>query len=76
MSQNSIYFTKYAEEKFYLLNRHHLYFTHEDIENCVKLPEKVEKRGAYFKAAKDGLKVIYKKEVGVIMIITFFPVKK
>jgi len=72
----SIYFTKYAEDKFHVLNKHGVYFTHEQIEDCIKLPEKVEKKGEYIEATKDGIEVIYKKEVGVIMVLTFYPIKQ
>ena len=72
---NSIYFTKYAEEKFFILNNHGIYFTHEQIEDCIKAPNKLEKNKKYFKAKKDNLAVIYKKEVGIIKILTFFPLK-
>ena len=70
-----LYFTKYAENKFDLLNKYKVYFTREQIEDTVKLPEKVSKKGAYLAARKDGVKVVYKKEGEVIKIITFYPVQ-
>ena len=70
-----IYFTKYAEQKFNILNKHKVYFTREQIEDVVKLPDKISKKGKYLAARKDNVKTIYKKENGVIRVITFFPVK-
>lgn len=70
-----LFFTKYAEEKFTLLNRHRVFFTREQIEETLKLPDKTAKKGAYLAARKDGLKVVYKKEGEMLKIITFYPVK-
>ncbi|OGF25172.1 hypothetical protein A2303_02395 [Candidatus Falkowbacteria bacterium RIFOXYB2_FULL_47_14] len=70
-----IHFTKYAEEKFDLLNKYKVYFTREQVEDAVKLPEKTGKKNGYLTARKDGIKVIYKREGNVIKIITFFPIK-
>ncbi|MFA4834076.1 MAG: hypothetical protein WC619_04515 [Patescibacteria group bacterium] len=70
-----LYFTKYAEKKFDILNKHKVYFTKEQVEETLKLPDKIGKRGKYLTASKDGIKVIYKKEGELIKIITFYPVK-
>jgi hypothetical protein len=70
-----LYFTKYAEKKFEILNKHKVYFTKEQIEEAVKLPDKIEKKGKFSSARKDNTKVIYKKEGEMINIITFFPTK-
>ncbi len=70
-----IYFTKYAEKKFDILNKHKVYFTREQVEDTVKLPDKVEKKGKYFRARKDDVKVVYKKENGAVKVITFYPVR-
>ena len=72
---NMLYFTKYAEKKFDILNKHKVYFTREQIENCLKLPDKSDKKGKYLSARKDNIKVIYKREGELIKIITFYPVK-
>jgi hypothetical protein len=71
-----IYFTKYANNKFELLNKYKVYFTREQVEDAVKLPDKIEKKGKYLGAEKDGVKVIYLKEGGVDKVITFYPVKQ
>ena len=70
-----IYFTKYAEKKFDILNKHKVYFTREQVEDTVKLPDKVEKKGKYFRVRKDDVKVVYKKENGAVKVITFYPVR-
>ena len=70
-----IYFTKYSENKFDILNKYKVYFTREQIEDTVKLPDKINKKGKYLAARKDDIKVVYKKNAGVIRVITFYPVK-
>ena len=70
-----LYFTKYAEQKFDILNRHKVFFTREQIEDTIALPEKQNKKGKLMTAQKEGIKVIYKKDNGILKIITFFPVK-
>ena len=70
-----IYYTIYADQKFDILNKHKVYFTKEQIEDCIASPEKQDKKGKYLSARKDGIKVVYKKEAGVIRIITFYPIK-
>ena len=70
-----IYFTKYAEKKFDILNKHKIFFTREQIEDVVSAPDKITKKGQYLAARKDGIKVVYSKQADVIKIITFYPVK-
>jgi hypothetical protein len=70
-----LYFTKYAEKKFDILNKYKVYFRREQIEEAVNLPDKYGKKGKYLTATKDGVKIIYKKEGEIIKIITFFPLK-
>ncbi len=68
------YFTKYAEKKFDILNKHKVYITREQVENCLATP-KTEKKGKYYLAKKDGVGVVFDKEGGEIRIITFYPIK-
>jgi len=70
-----LYFTKYAEKKFDILNKHKVYFTREQIEETLKLPDKTEKKGKYLTAQKNRIKVIYKREDEMTKIITFYPIK-
>ena len=76
-----IHYTKYAEEKFYILQKHGRQILKEDITAIVKIPENAhEKRGYWY---VDGAlppedecwEVVYKKEEGVLRIITFYPIK-
>ena len=70
-----IYFTKYAEQKFDILNKHKIFFTREQIEDVLLLPDKIRKKNKYFSAQKDNIKVIYKKNNEIIKVITFYPIK-
>ncbi len=68
------YFTKYAEKKFDILNKHKVYITREQVEDC--LAEKnLERKGKYYLAKKDGIGVVFDKQGGKIRIITFYPIK-
>jgi hypothetical protein len=70
-----LYFTKYAENKFDILNKHKVFFTREQIEDAIGSPDKTGKKAGLITAKKEGIKVIYKKEVDIIKIITFYPIK-
>jgi hypothetical protein len=69
------YFTKYAEQKFDILNKHKVYFTREQIEDTVGAPDKISKKGKLLIAQKEDIKVVYKKDEDILKIITFFPIK-
>ena len=69
------HFTSYAEKKFEILNRHKVFFTREQIEDTVGAPEKVSKKGKFYFAQKDGIKVVYQKDDEIIKILTFYPKK-
>ena len=68
-------FTKYAEQKFDILNKHKVFFTREQIEDVVNDPDKILKNKKYYFAEKDGIKVVYQKENELIKIVTFYPTK-
>ncbi len=70
-----LYFTKYANNKFEILNKHKVYFRREQVEETVKMSDKVKKKGRNYFAHKDGVGVVYEKEGGEIKIITFYPIK-
>ena len=70
-----LYFTKYAENKFDILNKHKIFFTREQVEDAVGAPDKIGKKGKLLTAQKESIKVIYKKEGDILKIITFFPIK-
>jgi len=69
-----IYYTKYGEQKFDILNKYKIYLTKEQIEEVVLFPKKVTIKNNYFFVKKENIEVIYKKEKGIIKIITFYPV--
>lgn len=70
-----IYFTKYSEQKFDILNKHKVYFTREDVLNTIKVPDKIKKKGKNFIYLRDGMAVILKNEEEITKIITFYPIK-
>jgi hypothetical protein len=69
------YFTKYAEQKFDILNKYKVFFTKEQVEDAVANAEKNSKKRKYLIAKKDEMAVVYKKEDEIIKIITFYPIK-
>lgn len=70
-----IHFTKYSDIKFDILNKHKVFYTREQIEEVINIPDKIEKHGKFYFATKDEVKVIYKKDGEIIKIITFYPIK-
>lgn len=68
-------FSKYAEEKFDILNKYKVFYTKEDIEEVVNNPEKVAKKNKLISAEKNNIKVLYKIELGKKKVITFYPIK-
>ena len=69
------YFTKYAEAKFDVLNKHKIFFTREQVQDAIACPDKAGKKNGHLTAQKENIKVVYKKEAEVIKIITFYPIK-
>jgi len=69
------HYTKYAEQKFDILNKYKVFFTKELVEDTIKTPDKIIKKKSHWTAHKDGVAVIYKKEGDIIKIITFYPIK-
>ena len=57
-------------------NKYKVYFTKEQIEDCLKLPDKTYKKGKYLANRKENIKVVYKKEDGMVKVVTFYPVKR
>ncbi len=70
-----LYFTKYAENKFTTLNKHKVYFTREQIEDAVNVPDQTSKKSIYQISHKENIGVIYTKESDTVKIITFYPIK-
>ena len=74
-----IIFTKHAENKFEILKRHKFLISKNQVIITVESPDFIDKSRpplliAQRKIDKDRvLRVVYKKEFGVIKIITFYP---
>lgn len=79
-----IVFTKHALiDKFAKLKEHGFNLTQDDVTSVVKNPEYIDKESDYPKIIvsksvdeKHILRVVYKKESGIIRIITFYPAEK
>lgn len=79
-----IKFSRHAElDKFAELAKHRFYLTKDDIKKVVKNPEHIDKESDKPKIIvsksldeKHILRVVYKKEGGIIKIITFYPAEK
>lgn len=74
-----LHYTKHAEKKFYVLQRHGRQVFKEDINDIIKLPTKTAKKHNLFfvegciAANNEYWEVIYRKEESVIHILTFYP---
>ena len=74
-----LHFTKYANDKFDILKRHGFVVSSDQAEDALKNPDAVdESRAPLYFAQKNidekrVLKVVYKKESGMVKIITFYP---
>ncbi len=72
VSQN-IYFTKYAGDKFDLLNKYKVFITKERVEETLHLPDSAEKKGKYLYYRSAELTVVVKKEGMLNKVVTFYP---
>jgi uncharacterized protein YjgD (DUF1641 family) len=68
-------FSKYAEQKFEILNKYKVFYTKEDIEEVVNNPENIGKKNKLISAEKNNIKVLYKIERGKKKVVTFYPIK-
>ncbi len=68
-------FTKYAHDKFEILNKYKVFFTKEQLEEALRLPDSIAKKGKYLVYKKDRAAVIVKKEGKIYKVITFYPIK-
>ncbi len=77
-----IIFTKHAENKFEILKKHKFLITKMQVLKTVEKPELIDKSRPPLLIAQRKidrnrvLRVVYKKEFGVIKIITFYPGKR
>ncbi len=76
-----IYFTRYAHNKFGVLERHGFAVTRECVVGAVELPDAVdESRRPLFIFQKKidertALRAVCRKEDGAVRVITFYPVR-
>ncbi|MFA6550962.1 MAG: hypothetical protein WCV41_00310 [Patescibacteria group bacterium] len=75
MANQNIYFTKYANDKFEILNKYKTFVTKEQVEEAVRLPDVTRRKGKYSIYVKGELAVVVKMEDGINKIITFYPTK-
>ena len=74
-----IIFTKHALHKFALLKRHTFTITRDQVLDAVNNPDRIDMSRLPLLIAQRKidkthvLRVVYKKEAGVIKIITFYP---
>ena len=79
---NGLFFTKHANEKFEILKNHGVSVSKEEVIECVASPNDIddESRKPFIIVTKrfEGgrfLRVLYKLSDGVIMVITFYPIR-
>jgi len=75
------HFTRYASNKFTVLQEHAFFVSRDAIIDVVENPEETDESKAPLYSAQKTingrhLKVVYKKEGGVAKIITFYPIRK
>ena len=74
-----IYFTKHAQNKFRVLNRHGVFISKEQVRQTVKKPDLIDRSRLPLLIAQSRidsshvLRVVYKKEDNQIKVITFYP---
>jgi len=77
-----IIYTKHAEEKFKILKEQGFVIQKRIVEETVKSPESIDYSQLPLLIAQKAinkkhiLKVVFKKENGIIKIITFYPMRK
>jgi hypothetical protein len=74
-------FTKHATEKFGLLRTFGFTLTQDQVTGTITAPDKRENRGSQTISTKvlDGkfaLRVVHEERKGIIVVITFYPVKR
>lgn len=77
-----IHFTRYAHNKFGMLERHGFSIAREFVASAVVLPDAVDERRRplfIFQKKMDGridLRVVCRKEDGAARVVTFYPVRR
>ena len=74
-----IYFTKHAQDKFDILEKHKFFVSKEQVIEAIENPEEIDRSRLPLLIAQKKfdklhvLRVVYKQEESLIKIITFYP---
>lgn len=76
-----IAFTKHAAEKFALVKRFGFIVSEEEVLNTIRMPDKVNERSGQIFSMKViskeyALRVVHERRKGIIVVITFYPVRR
>jgi hypothetical protein len=74
-------FTRHAVEKFEVLKRYGFEVGERQVVDVVLNPARLERRDGQFFAvklfdSKHGLRVVYEKRKGFLVVVTFYPVRR
>ncbi len=76
-----IRFTKHATEKFSFLLRYGFMINKKDVIRTISKPARLDRKGNQVLAMREindeyALRVVYERRNGIIIVITFYPVKR
>ena len=76
-----IQFTKHANEKFALLRKYGFTINKRDVMRIISKASRIDRKGTQLLAIKEitskyALRVVYEERKGIIIVITFYPVKR
>lgn len=74
-------FTKHANEKFSFLLKYGFMIKKRDVIRTLSKPSRVDRKGNQILAMREinnkyALRVVYEQRNGIIIVITFYPVKR
>jgi len=78
---SKVKFTKHAAEKLKVLKHYGFEVTERQVVDVILNPTRLERRKGQFFAVKlldstHGLRVVYEKRKGFLVVITFYPVRR
>ena len=76
-----IRFTKHANEKFSFLLNYGFRINKRDVVQTISKPTRVDRKGNQLAAMREindkyALRVVYAQRNGIIIVVTFYPVKR
>lgn len=76
-----IRFTKHAREKFSFILRYGFMINKRDVIRTISKPVRLDRKGDQMLAMREindkyALRVVYERRNGIIIVITFYPVKR